>query len=583
MVVAVLLLASFTLAQPGLAQSPEGLEQLQAVLASEPLARVVVALHPPDPGADLAVQTQEIARSQAEVLREAVPDGFTPIHQFQTLPGIVGDVTAEGLQKLLEQPAVAAVALDLPVEASLTESEALIKADLVWQDFGLGGAGVNVAVLDTGVDLNHPDLAGRVVAQHCFNRNGGCPGNDAAESDNAQDENGHGTHVTGIIASHGQFSPRGIAPEVGLVIVRVLGPSGSGFSSDVLAGIDWVVANQANLNVKLMNLSLGGGLYNDICDEADANTMLYTSAVAAARQAGITLFAASGNAGQAEGMIAPACVSGVVAVGNVYDTAFDQMSWPTCQDEAIIPDQVACSSNSSSALDLLAPGVLVVSTLPGGSQGSKSGTSVSTPHATAVAALLLQANPALSPLELEIILKETGVPITDARNSRVTPRIDALAAVSRVTGSQELIISGTILLQGRNDHSGVQIFLGQEACPIPGSNNTPAFTTEADGHFEIVVPAGQRYRCLQAVQLGYLVAQKQNPRDDLGEVTLLGGDVTGDDLVNIFDLALIGSRYGTSDPTADLTRDGLVNIIDLVITASNYGREGPVEISGEGE
>jgi hypothetical protein len=98
-----------------------------------------------------------------------------------------------------------------------------------------------------------------------------------------------------------------------------------------------------------------------------------------------------------------------------------------------------------------------------------------------------------------------------------------------------------------------------------------------------MVPAGQRYRCLQTARPGYLAIQKLNPRDGLGAVTLLGGDMTGDNRIDIFDLALIGSRYGTSDPAADLTMDGLVNIIDLVITASNYGRTGPVEIGGEGE
>jgi subtilisin family serine protease len=573
-------LAALLAAPPGLAQSPEAVEEVQMALATAPAARVVVALHPPVTAADAATQAQEISRSQDELLEEVIPHGFEPLHRFEHLPGLVGEVTEAGLQALLAQPEVAAVALDLPVEAALSESAHFIGADLVWQDFGLRGAGVNVAVLDTGLDLGHPDLAGRIVGQHCFNRNGGCLPDHTAESSNALDENGHGTHVAGIIGSQGQTSPGGIAPEAGLVAVRVLNNSGSGFSSDVLAGIDWVVAHQAELKVKLINLSLGGGSYSGICDEADANTKLYAAAVAAAQQAGITLFAASGNAGLADKMMAPACISGVVAVGNVYDSSQNQVSWPVCLDANVGPDQVACSSNSSPALDILAPGVMVSSTNLGGGQSGKSGTSISTPHVTAVAALLLQANPNLTPFEVELALKESGVPVTDLRNGQVTPRLDALAAVTQVTGSQDTTIAGTILLQGRNNHGGTQIYLSEAPCPTPRPL-TPTLTTEANGRFEFFAPAGERYRCLLAYQPGYLMAQQRSPRGDMGTVSLLGGDVTGDNLIDIFDLALIGSRYGTSDTMGDINADGQVNIIDLVLTASNYGQKGPIEIAEE--
>jgi subtilisin family serine protease len=582
-VVLIIFLASLTVlftAPPGRAQSPEAVEEVQMALATEPEARVVVALHPPVTAADADTQAEEIARSQDELLEEIIPQGFEPLHRFQTLPGLVGEVDEAGLQALLAHPEVAAVALDLPVEAALTESARFIGADLVWQDFGLRGAGVNVAVLDTGLDLGHVDLAGRVIGQYCFNRNGGCLPDHTPESSSAQDENGHGTHVAGIIGSQGQTSPAGVAPEAGLVAVRVLNNSGTGFSSDVLAGIDWVVAHQAELKVKLINLSLGGGSYSGVCDEADANTKLYAAAVTAAQQAGITLFAAAGNAGEADKMMAPACISGVVAVGNVYDSAQSRVSWPVCLDENVSPDQVACSSNSSSALDILAPGVMVNSTHLGGGQSSKSGTSISTPHVTAVAALLLQANPHLSPFELELALTQSGVPVTDLRTGRMTPRLDALAAVTQVTGSQDTMIAGTILLQGRNNHRGTQIFLSEAPCPTPRPL-TPTLTTEANGHFEFSTPAGQRYRCLLAYQPGYLTIQVRSPRGDIGAISLLGGDVTGDNLVDIFDLALIGSRYGGNDPMGDINADGQVNIIDLVLTASNYGQKGPIEIAEE--
>lgn len=551
-----------------LAQSPHGTDEIELRLATEPTARVLVALHP------LNAETVQIAQSQADLLNELSAEDFRLIYQYQTLPGLIGEVTQAGLEHLRRRPEVAAIALDLPVEAAVTPGAILINADRVWQDFGLRGAGVNVAVIDSGIDTTHPDLTGAIIAQHCFNRSS-CPPNHTDEGNSAQDENGHGTHVAGIIASRGGSSPQGIAADAGLVAVRVLGQNGSGFTSDVLAGIDWVVANQATLNVKVINLSLGGGSYSGVCDQADATIMLYATAVAHARQAGITLFAASGNNGASEQMMAPACVSGVLSVGSVYATPLGQLNWPNCVDMNIVADQVVCSSNSSSALDLLAPGVTVDSTALGGGQTTKSGTSMATAHASAVAALVLQANPNLSPSELEIILKETGLPITDPRNGRLTPRIDALKAVTRALGDEVMIISGVVQLQGRLDYSRTEIYLSEQPCS-PSVAGTPVTTTESDGHFEITLPANHIYQCLQAVQSGYLIGQKPSPEGDLGQIILPGGDVTGDNKIDILDLAFIATYYKTDNPAADINANGWVDILDLVIAAGNYNLDGPV-------
>ncbi len=536
--------------------------------------RVIIVLHPPDAGAEVNIQVEQVAQAQEKVLSEVSPAEVHLLHQYQTLPGMVAEVTETGLETLRNQPEVVAITPDIPVEAALSESAAFINIPAVWRDFGLTGTGVNVAVLDTGVDLNHPDLTDTVIAQHCFNKNG-CLPDEAIESDNAQDEYGHGTHIAGIIASQGQMGPSGLAPDVGLVAVRVLGQGGSGFSSDVLSGMDWLLANQANLKVKVINLSLGGGSYEGVCDQENALTMLYATAVEAARQAGITIFAASGNGGQPEAMMAPACISGVISVGNVYDTPLNSLSWGMCSDTDIEPDQVACSSNSNPELDLLAPGVLINTAHLGGGQSSGSGTSLSTAHASAVAALLLQANPSLTPAELETILEETGVPVTDSRNGMTTPRLEALAAVSRVTGHEVTIISGTVLLQGRANHNGTDIFLSEAPCAT-ASPDIPIATTGDDGRFEINIATAKNYQCLQAVQSGYLSGQYDTPAGDLGSITLPGGDVTGDGLIDIFDLVFIATRYQSNDPTADIDTSGQVDILDLVIVANNYDQTGPV-------
>jgi hypothetical protein len=580
-VIATLTLLLISLGSDIRAQSPLTSGDLETALATGSHARVIVTLQSPPEGVTVGIQLQDIAQTQAAVLNRLPAAEFQLAHRYKTLPGLAGEVTAAGLETLRRQPEVETIALDLPVEATLTESRLLIKAEQVWQSFGLDGTGVNVALLDTGVDVTHLDLADRIIAQHCFNRNQ-CPPEDANEGNNAQDEHGHGSHIAGIIASQGQASPRGIAPGAGLVVVRVLGPNGLGFISDVLAGLDWVIANQSELEARIINLSLGWGSYTGICDQADANTRLFAAAVEQARREGITIFAASGNSGLPDHMLAPACIAGVVSVGGVYDTSFSTITLGgICTDTNTVADQVACISNSSSALDLLAPGVTINSTALGGGQITRSGTSMATAHAAAVAALMLQADPNLTPDEIESILVETGAPITDRRNGRVTPRLDALAAVTRIIGEPEqTTLSGVILLQGRSNHSDAQIFLSEATCPISQPSN-PSLVTNVEGHFEITAPAGQTYGCLQVVKTGYLAAQKISPQGNLGVTTLPGGDVTGDNVVDIFDLTLIASNYSTTDPLTDINADGQVNIIDLVIMASNYGRRGPIEIGAE--
>jgi subtilisin family serine protease len=560
---------------PAQAQSPDDSANITSPPATNESVRVIVALRAPETGVSVGLQIQSVAQTQREVLAALPPEEFQLIQQYEVLPGLVGEVTAQGLDTLLNQPEVEAVSLDLPVEAALTESVALLGADRVWRELGFTGAGVNVAVLDTGIDTDHPDLADNLIAQKCFGQ-GICLPDNADESDSAEDGNGHGTHVAGIITGRGENSPRGVAPDTGIVAVRVIGDNGSGFTSDVISGIDWVIANQAQLNVKVINLSLGGGAYREVCDTADANTRLYAEAVRTARQAGITIFAASGNSGLTERMMAPACVSGVISVGSTYDANLGDVTLGGCRDEHATVDQVACISNSSPVLDLLAPGAVIDSTALGGGQKAEAGTSMSTAHATAVAALVLQANSDLTPAEIETVLKETGVPVTDGRNGRVTPRLDALAAVSRVSGSNPTAISGTVLLEGRADHSGTQIFLSEAPCST-AVFSTSTTTTGSGGDFEITpLPARQNQQCLQVVHQGYLVGQHSAPLGDLGVIILPGGDLIEDGLIDIFDVIYVAVRYDSDDPTADLTADGLVDIFDLVVVAGNYGQQGPL-------
>jgi hypothetical protein len=141
-------------------------------------------------------------------------------------------------------------------------------------------------------------------------------------------------------------------------------------------------------------------------------------------------------------------------------------------------------------------------------------------------------------------------------------------------------ISGTVLLQGRANQSDTIVYLTQERCVVRPAQvvtpSVPSAVTDAQGHFEIVPAPASNYPCLQTMRPGYLVSQKSDPQGDVGTITLPGGDVTGDDAINIFDLALVASQYGGGDPLADVNADGVVNIFDLALVANNFGKTGPV-------
>lgn len=547
--------------------------------------RVVVALRPPNLDAEVTTQAVQIAQTQERVMRDVPPGEFDVSHRYRSVAGLAGEVSPEGLEALRNNPDVQAVDLDMPVQIALAESTALVRANEVWAKFNLTGDGVNVAVLDTGVDVTHPDLADNLISQHCFNH-GTCLPDQTDESSSAQDEQGHGSHVAGIISSGGNVAPLGVAPDAGIVAVRVLNRNGSGWTSDVVKGIEWVVANRVTYNIKVINLSLGGGAYRENCDQETANTQLYASAVESARRAGIVVFAASGNEGLPNQIMTPACISGVIAVGNVYDTATDRFTWPTCTGLSVVADEVTCSSNSSSDLDLLAPGAGILSVGLGGNSVTQSGTSMSTPHAAGVAALLLQAQPDLTPTEIETILKETGVPVRDSRTQRVTPRIDAFAAVSRVMSptTTTSTIAGTVALQGRETAGGVEVYVSEQSCDT-ATFETPITMTDDTGFFEIgstptvaastpITPT--TYQCLQVVAERYLIGQHENPTGNLGTITLLNGDVNGDNRITILDIAAIAQNYGSDNAASDLNSDNLVDIFDLSLAAKNYEQQGPL-------
>jgi subtilisin family serine protease len=315
----------------------------------------------------------------------------------------------------------------------MAESLPLIRADQA-QNRGITGRGVTVAVLDSGADTGHPDLKDGLVAEQCFCANadgsGCCPGGgtQASGPGSAKDENGHGTNVTGIIVGRGRVASEGVAPEATHVQVRVLDRTGAATSiTQIITGLDWILQNRPD--VKVVNLSLETAtLFSGTCDGAASYTMSLAQAVSGLRARGAVVFASSGNNASSTQLGAPACLSGVVAVGAVYKGNVGSVSFG-CTDATTQADKIACFSNSNSKVDLLAPGGVITSAGLAGGRSSYVGTSQACPMAAGAAALLLQARPGLPPDQVRDLLKNTGAPVTDPRNGLSFRRIDVQAAL----------------------------------------------------------------------------------------------------------------------------------------------------------
>jgi subtilisin family serine protease len=355
------------------------------------------------------------------------------IEGYATLPNLpvaFGNADEGAIARLADDPNVLAVDLDVPGGGGDVESNELIRADVA-QSAGYNGTGVTVAVLDSGYDPNSVDLAGAVVDEQCFCTNadgtGCCPNRQTTQSGPgaARDEAGHGTNVTGIIASRGIKAPIGVAPGVKVVAVRVLDASNrfAGISQ-VLQGLAWVATHHPE--VRAVNMSLyTDALFPGYCDNAAAWTQGASQLIMDMRSHGTAVFACAGNDSSSTTMGAPACIQPVIAMGAVFDRG---SSTSACNSGAG-PDVVACFSDSDDALDLLAPGVNVTSTGLDRVTSTYTGTSQATPHGTASAAILFAMRPSLSVDEMESTLKATGRPIVDARNGVTRSRIDLFAAV----------------------------------------------------------------------------------------------------------------------------------------------------------
>lgn len=260
---------------------------------------------------------------------------------------------------------------------------------------GSGSVDVDVAVIDTGVDIDHTDL----------NVAGGYNCSTGPTS-KYNDGHGHGTHVAGTIgAIDNDYGVVGVAPDARIWGVRVLNNAGSGTRSDVICGIDWVTAN-ANV-IEVANMSLGGTGTDDglSCSQtSDPYKVALCNSVAA----GVTYAVAAGNSSDYAANHVPAAYDMVITVSALadFDGEAGENGSATCRADE--DDTLANFSNFGADVDIIAPGVCILSTWNDGGYNTISGTSMASPHVAGAAALYKANNASASPAQVQNALQNSG-------------------------------------------------------------------------------------------------------------------------------------------------------------------------------
>jgi len=266
------------------------------------------------------------------------------------------------------------------------------------QEAGFTGAGVRIGILDTGIDLDHPDLNVDVAS-----------GKNCITAGPPEDGHGHGTHVAGIAAARADngIGVVGVAPGATVVPLKVLDDTGNGEWSNLICAVDYLTGlitdSDPTNDVRVANMSLGDPGSVGTCSDGGIRQAICTSVAA-----GITYIAAAGNSTVDTATFIPAAFPEVVAVSAIVDLDGEPGGLAGCYFFIYCDDTLAFFSNYGSAVDVTAPGVQVYSTWKNGGYSTADGTSMASPHAAGVAALVVGANPSLSPAAVRDILIGTG-------------------------------------------------------------------------------------------------------------------------------------------------------------------------------
>jgi subtilisin family serine protease len=372
-----------------------------------------------DGSADVIIQLVPEARHEGDAL--AIEIGEPGAEVLPELGVVTATVDPDQLAELTSSDVVAIIEPDQWLSPQLDRSTARVGARTAWSG-GYRGAGRSVAIIDSGVDATHPALAGKVVHEACFTRES-CPNGTSAQVGpgsavpcRVAPTCEHGTHVAGIAGGRDPLY-NGVAPDAQIVAVQVFSftnnpadcpgravPCTRARTSDVLAGLDHLLTLPPSLNLVAANLSLSSDSVLANCDQS-----ILAAAVNRLKTVGVATIAASGNGGFRTGLGVPACISSTISVG------------------ATFPDRDALWSQTNwfSSLDLLAPGVGIVSPGAGGTFSGTTGTSAAAPHVTGAWAIVAQRLGTNDVDRILTHLRHSGVPVANpAAGGAVKPRVD---------------------------------------------------------------------------------------------------------------------------------------------------------------
>lgn len=382
-------------------------------------------------------------------LKQSISDLSTKFKSnLSIIDGFAGYLTTEDIYRIINNPEIEYISFDSRVYTLLDIANPVMNVYFP-HDRGFEGEGITVAVIDTGV-APHDDLTkpiNRIIGFKDIINNKEVP----------YDDNGHGTHVSGIIAGNG-FASRnkyiGVAPKSMILGIKALDENGSGNTSDIIAAISYIVETKDKYNTKVINLSLG----------TPANSTCYRDplckAVEMAVRAGITVVTAAGNSGPEEGTImSPGISSNVITVGAVDDKRTIDVS----------DDEIAPFSSRGPTLeglikpDIVSPGVNIKSISSSRLNGysSLSGTSMSTPFVSGSVALLLSKNKNLTPKEIKTKIVSSCIDLKDSDKNQGAGMLDLKMLFndkkeasansttqnsSKPTGSEEELFDNIILI-----------------------------------------------------------------------------------------------------------------------------------------
>lgn len=315
-------------------------------------------------------------------------------YELPIINGYACSMNLDTIKRINNSSKIDYIYYDAPVYASLDIAGKTIGVERAY-DLGLTGKDITIATVDTGVaphrDLTHP--TNRIIGFRDFMKNYSRP----------YDDNGHGTHVAGILASNGWASKgkyRGIAPEANIVTAKVLDENGNGKTSDILSAIQWIISTKDIYNTRILNMSLGTSpIYREKKDPL-------VKAANKAIESGLIVTAAVGNSGpEPKSILSPATSRMVISVGALDDNRTVDKSddfLPSFSSRGPTIDRVRKP-------DLIAPGVDIMSLSSKDNSGyvSLTGTSMASPFVSGAIALLLEKDPSLTHFEVKKILTES--------------------------------------------------------------------------------------------------------------------------------------------------------------------------------